>query len=305
MVALMQVLLILGCLQVAVASDPTRLQSLGLRFNLRAARIWVPAYLQLEQTRMNLENAGNANIAKLRLDDRFRRIIGRGTVDAVPWEIAQVRANRWSWRPRPVFQPYQACRPSLDQLNADYLESSRAPDFIVLGWGDIDFRHQFLSDPRSWRAMLDWYDLTLATNDKLLLRRRSTPRFRKPQDVGYTSARWNEEIVVPQDQALILMSVDIHRTAYGTLTGLLFRNAPTYATVTYRSGVKLRWRAVASNIVAGFPISSFAQDLGDIAALWNGQPPADRVASIHFEGDDSGQYADDLVVHWIHLQPSR
>jgi hypothetical protein len=33
--------------------------------------------------------------------------------------------------------------------------------------------------------------------------------------------------------------------------------------------------------------------------------PADRVASIHFEGDEPGQYADDLVVHWIHLPPAR
>ena len=305
LIALMQVLFVLGSVQVALASDPARLQSLGLRFNLWAARSLVPAYLRPEQTRISLEKAGSANLATLRLDDRFRRIIDRGTVDAVPWEIAQVRANGWSWRPRPVFQPYQACRPSLDRLNAEYLEGSHAPDFIVLGWGEIDGRHQFLSDPRSWRAMLDWYDVALATSDRLLLRRRNTPRFDRPQDAGYTTARWNEEIVVPQDQPLILMSVDIRRTMYGSLSGLLFRNAPTYAAVTYRSGVKARWRAVASNIVAGFPISSFARDLGDIAALWTGQAPGDRVASIHFEGDDSGQYADDLVVHWIHLTPRR
>jgi hypothetical protein len=165
------------------------------------------------------------HLDKLRLDDGFHRIIGRGTVDAAPWDIAQVRANDWSWRPRPVFQPYQVCRPSLDNLNAEHLESSDAPDFIMLGWGEIDGRHQFLSDPRSLKAMLDWYDLTLAINDKLLLRHRDTPRFGKPREAGYTSVRWNEEIVVPQDLALVLMSVDIQRTVYGSLSGLLFRNA--------------------------------------------------------------------------------
>jgi hypothetical protein len=302
-IALVQVLLILGASKGAVASDPIWLHLFGARFALRAARHLVPAYLHPEQTRMSLENAGRTNLAKLRLDDRFHRIIGRGTVDTAPWEITQVRVNGWSWRPRPVFQTYQACRPSLDRLNADYLESSTGPDFIILGWNEIDGRHQFLSDPRSWRAMLDWYDLALATNDKLLLRRRGTPRFRQPQDLGYTSVRWNQEIVVPQDEPLILMSVDIHRTIYGSLSGLLFRNAPAYAAVTYRSGEQARWRAVASNIVAGFPISSFARDLGDIATLWNGQATTDHVVSIRFETGDPGQYANELLFHWIHLMP--
>jgi hypothetical protein len=305
LIALTQVLLILGSLQVAMASDSTRLQSLGYRFNLRAVRSLMPAYLRPEQTRNSLENAGNTNLAKLRLDDRFHRIIGRGTVDAAPWEIAQVRANGWSWRPRPVFQPYQACRPSLDLLNAEYLESSRAPDFILLGWGDIDGRHQFLSDPRSWRAMLDRYDLTLATDDRLLVHHRGTPRFGPPQDAGYTSARWNEEIVVPQDQPLIFMSVDIQRTMDGRLSGLLFRNAPVYAAMTYHSGLKIRWRAVAANLAAGFPVSSFARNLGDIAALFNGEAPGDRPASIRFETDDPVQYTSDLVIHWIHLNPAQ
>jgi hypothetical protein len=304
-IALTQILFILSSLQTSLALDPNRSYYLKLRFNLRAGRDLAPAYWRWEQTIIGLETAGNANLAKARLDDRFHRIIGRGTVDVAPWNIALVRANGWSWRPRPTFQPYVACRPSLDRLNAEHLESSRGADFIVLGWGEIDGRHQFLSDPRSWRAMLDWYDLALATNDSLLLRRRSTPRFAKPQEAGYTIARWNEEIVIPQDQPVILMSVDIQRTIYGKLTGLLFRNAPTYAAVTYRSGAKERWRAVAPNIEAGFPISPFARNLGDLVAIWNGQPPADYAASIHFEGDDLGQYEDALVVHWIQLPAAR
>jgi hypothetical protein len=138
-----------------------------------------------------------------------------------------------------------------------------------------------------------------------LIRRRSTPRFAKPQEAGYTISRWNEEIVIPQDQPVILMGVDIQRTIYGKLSGLFFRNAPTYAVVTYRSGVKERWRAVAPNIAAGFLISPFARRLGDFVAIWNGQPPADYAASIHFEGDDLGQYEGALDVHWIQLAPAQ
>jgi hypothetical protein len=304
-IGLLQALFILCSLQMSLNVDPKRPQALKSRFGLLDALNLAPAYLHWEQTQIALENAGNANIAGLRLDERFHQIIGNGTVESVPWDIAVVRANGWSWRPRPIFQTYQACRPSLDLLNAEHLESLRAADFILLGWGEMDGRHQFLSDPRSWRAMLDRYDLALATSERLLLRRRSTARFGKAREAGYAMARWNEEIVIPQDQPVMLMSVEIERTVKGVLSGLFFHNAPTYAAITYRSGHKEQWRAVASNLVAGFPISPFARNLGDMALLWNGQTLVDRAASIRFEADDLGQYGAALVIHWIQLPAAR
>ena len=103
----------------------------------------------------------------------------------------------------------------------------------------------------------------------------------------------------------MLMSVDILRTLNGELSGLLFRNAPAFAVVTYRSGEKERWRAVASNLAAGFPINPFARNLADMALLWNGQAPANRAASIRFEADDLGEYGDTLAIHWVRLPPAQ
>jgi hypothetical protein len=304
-IALLQVLLILGSMQMSLAVYPKRGQPFASRFSLHSARVLVTTYLYLRQSEIALEDAGNANLAAVRLDARFHQAIGDGTVEAAPWDITAVRANAWRWRPRPIFQTYQACGPSLDLLNAEHLESERAADFILLGGGEIDGRHEFLSDPRSWRAMFDRYDLALATPERLLLRRRATPRFGRPVDAGYATARWNEEIVIPQDQPVMLMSVGIRRTINGELSGLFFRNAPTFAVVTYRSGEKERWRAVASNLAAGFPINPFARNLGDIARLWSGQAPADRAASIRFEADDLGEYGDTLAIHWVRLPPAK
>ena len=39
-----------------------------------------------------------------------------------------VKANGWRWRPRPVFQSYQACGAVLDRWNAEHLEGAGAPD---------------------------------------------------------------------------------------------------------------------------------------------------------------------------------
>jgi hypothetical protein len=299
-IALLQMLFLLISLEMSFSADPHASQALKARLTLRSAIRQLPTYLHPDQTRIALASAGDVNLAGLRLDERFHRIIGSGTVESVPWDVVSVRANGWNWSPRPVFQTYQACRPSLDLLNAEHLQSRRAADFIVLGWGEIDGRHQFLSDPGSWRAMLDWYDLALATDDHLLLRRRSTPRFGTPHEIGHTTARWNEEIMIPQDDQL-LMSVEIRRSVRGVLASLLFGNAPVYASVSYRSGQKERWRAVAANLAAGFPISALPRNLSALALLWDGKAPVDLAATIRFESDQVSEYGDTLVIHWRQL----
>ena len=57
-------------------------------------------------------------------------------------------------------------------------------------------------------------------------------------------------------------------TVFGRAVGLFFRNSAVYAVVSYRSGAKDRWRAVAPNIAAGFPVNPFPRDIADAAALW-------------------------------------
>jgi hypothetical protein len=302
---LLQVAVLLMSLQMSFAYDPHVWQNFARRLDLRSSLELLSTYFYPERTKAVLANAGDANLAFLRLDPSFHQEIGARTVEAAPWDIVSIRANGWNWRPRPVFQTYQACGPLLDLLNAEHLESPRAADFILLNWGEIDGRHQFLSDPRSWRAMLEWYDLALASGDHLLMRRRSTPRPGSPRDLGYTAARWNQETVIPQDRQILLMSVAIRRSFGGVFSGLFFGNAPVYATITYGSGQKERWRAVAPNLETGFPISPFPRNLADLASIWQSKDLPDRAASIRFESDSVSQYGDTLRVHWLQLPPAR
>jgi hypothetical protein len=61
--------------------------------------------------------------------------------------------------------------------------------------------------------------------------------------------------------------------------------------------VQEKWRAVAPNLVSGFPIGPFVHDLGSLAALWKGDPLPDRAVSLHFE-TDGADYGAQILLGW-------
>ena len=111
------------------------------RLELSHAQTVVGQLWNWAQTREHINRQSQASLHSLRLSELFHREVNGGTVEAVPWDVTEVRANGWKWRPRPVFQTYAAYTPDLDQANADHIRSDAAADFVLLRWGATDGRH--------------------------------------------------------------------------------------------------------------------------------------------------------------------
>ena len=152
-----------------------------------------------------------------RLDGRFRREVKDGTVESVPWDATDVIANGWEWRPRPIFQTYAAYTSGLDRLNADHIRGDRAADFAVLRWQAIDEHHPYFVDSRSYRALLDRYDVALNGMHVLLMERRSKPRYGELRPLGSTTARWGEKIAVPRRESVVIMEAHAQTSLLGDL----------------------------------------------------------------------------------------
>ena len=131
------VCLYLGYQDTATVWPHTARSRLAVADNLPSLR----AFLAWSRTWAALDKAGWENLREQQVDSQLQAAIGHQTVESIPWDITRVRANLWNWHPRPVFQTYAAYTPRLDRLNADYLRSSRAADFTLVTWDDIDERH--------------------------------------------------------------------------------------------------------------------------------------------------------------------
>lgn len=277
---------------------------LKARLELREAPARLVAFLHWPSSWDRFRTESSTIRARLRLPDGFHRLIGGGSVDAIPWDVDVVQSNGWKWQPRPVFQSYSAYTPALDELNGEHLESSRAAGFILLNFSSIDGRHPFLETPFSWRALLDRYDLKMASTDLFLLQHRQDSRFAPPAAIGHSIAHWGEDISVPQTDGLLLMGPHISPSLSGEMTALLFRSAAVYMESTFRSGRKVRWRCLPRSLGAGFLIQPFPQSLAELRELFLPDPPADfedRVVSVRFRADKPAEYASEIRVDWSRL----
>ena len=272
------------------------------RLALRHAQRVLGQLWNWPQTREDLNRQSQASLLSLRLSELFHREVNEGTVEAIPWDVTEVLANGWKWRPRPVFQTYQAYTADLDRVNAAHIQSDAAADFVLLRWGSIDGRHPFFVDPLSWRVLLSRYDVLLNASDALLMGRRPDGRYGELQPVGSTTATWGEEITVPQQEPILVMETHTDRSLLGGLKRLLFRVHPVYVEVRYSSGNTMRWRVVRSNLANGVIVNPMPTGLQDLVSLLEtGGSDLSRVKSLRFEASVPHEFEPTILVRWYSL----
>src|SRR6185436_5439341 len=94
--------------------------------------------LSPSEYRMRLESHHRA-LERMYDLPRIRTAVGREPIDVFGSNQSMALLNHLNYRPRPVFQSYSAYTPELVELNAAFLESDRAPRFML-------FQHEALDN---------------------------------------------------------------------------------------------------------------------------------------------------------------
>lgn len=283
---------------------PLTAPNLRYRLSLQIGE-YAHAYFHWPATWKRLQDESRKALSALQLAPEFDRVIGRGSVDAEPWNIAAIEANHWSWNPRPVIQSYSAYTPELDRANAEHLDGPTGADFILASWAPIDGRHPFFEDPLSWRTLLNRYRSDISDPTTLVMRRSSEARFEDAEPFAAGVARWGEEIRVPGGRSPILLSAGVRKSLYGTLVNFAFRSTWVWINVRRESGQTERYRAVAANLPSGFLIDPLPRNLAELNLVGqNDCVPSDRVTSLWFEAGHPGEFRSEIPLRWFRL-PSR
>jgi hypothetical protein len=213
-------------------------------------------------------------------------------------------ANHWRWHPRPVFQSYAAYTPALDRLNADFIESQRAADFVLLDFTAANGRHPILDTPLSFRALFDRYDLRLSQGGYLVLQHRPASRCGAPVAVSSAVARWDQEVTVPQASGILLMAAHVQPGIWGAAINLLFRPAPVFMYTRFASGSVVGWRTVPRNLASSFPIVPFPRNIVEASTFFTPNltsDPIDRVVTVSFHSDRTSQFQSNIQIEWSRL----
>ena len=207
------------------------------------------------------------------------------------------------WQPLPVLQAYSAYTPSLELADAGALERSDGPEKILLEWTAIDRRYPFYEAPRSWQALVDWYDISLETPEMLILQRRATRRFDLATPAGGTVAQWGETIMLPYaaGNEILIMQPEIPESLFGIVRHTLFRSNVIEVVAVRESGLTSRGRVVRANLPDGVIASDnprFCSDLDSMMAAAP-EPFRDRVVAIRFETAGPAEYGRAIRIRWF------
>jgi hypothetical protein len=146
----------------------------------------------MDQTRRSLQNA-------YAIPSRMVAMMRGQTVDVSPWE----QTVTWAYPairfdPLPVIQDYSAYTPSLDQLDASYLQSPDAPRFILRQPWAVDGRNPAYEPPDTQLAIECYYRQVAVDTALWQLLQRGADRCGPPRPLGTVATGFDHWVAVPK-----------------------------------------------------------------------------------------------------------
>jgi hypothetical protein len=216
-----------------------------------------------------------------------------GAVDAYSYEQSALFARGYAWDPRPVFQSYSAYTPQLLTSDAEHLRGSTAPDHIIFRLETIDYRLLSLDDGLSWPAMLDNYAVASDAEPWVVLNRKPGPLRTHSNFAPLVtlSAQLGQDLTMPAANGPIFVQIDLNRSTYGRLLGVLYKLPLLRLTVTTGDGHTASYRVIAGIMKTGFFLSPLVTSNEDFAHLFNPLEPTrddEKIRTLRLDAEGKG-----------------
>ncbi len=236
--------------------------------NLRAVTDW-------PGTRQDLDNQLTLQRATVDLP-KTRAVVAKATIDVLGYEQGVAILNRFNYTPRPVFQSYSAYTPHLAQLNADFYESRRAPEYALFKLQTIDERPPMLDDARLLQIFPHEYRFVLNEKGYQLWRRRDTlpaadqlaprPLTRRAVTLG------RSEPLGEYEHQPLWVTIDVRPTLLGRLRNFLYKPALVQLRLTDVEGGREVYRLPLMAARGGFLLNPIVTDLESYIESQGGHP---------------------------------
>jgi len=193
----------------------------------------------------------------------------RGSVDIMPVDVFALVAHQMDYRPRPVPQSYAVLNGYLGRLNADFLKSERAPDFILFDIFGLDDRYPSTEDNLAWLSLLERYEPAGLSGSYVVLRKAREPGALRMEKILERTVGWRQEVEMPAGiGGAVWAEIEIEPTPLGRLVNLLFRPQEVDLQVQ-TAGVWDAYRLLTEVARAGFLLSPMVEGPMPFALLYS------------------------------------
>ncbi|MBO4491546.1 MAG: hypothetical protein J5944_09330, partial [Lentisphaeria bacterium] len=156
------------------------------------------------------------------------------TADCFSHEIFYLLQSKVKYAPRFVFQSYSAYTPQLLQKNASHFEYDSGPDYIFLGWQEIDGKLPSSFDSLSLLKIMNNYE---AVPGKMLLsKKKERPAAVHLEEIRTENADFDGRIDLPQGEPFVWISIDFQESAAGFLLKKLVKPSSVLIRINLDNG---------------------------------------------------------------------
>lgn len=180
--------------------------------------------LNVPELKRTLATQEAALLAPDRLSPDLLQKVGKSSIAVFPYELAYAPANDLTLVLMPLLQTYIAASASLDEWNARlFADDNQRPDFLLMEWKSIDYRHPLFDVPATFLAIYKWYDFDSDYGQQILLRKRLQPRFRDLKQLVAPHQVNADSVEVPQSLHPVVGSIQLSLTLAGRLSKLFWK----------------------------------------------------------------------------------
>lgn len=182
---------------------------------------------------------------------RIGAVVAGRTVDVLGYRQGIAILNGLNYVPRPIFQGYSAYTPSLIELNTQYYQSSRRPEFVISKLETIDHRFPTSEDSGVLLELLYHYRPILSENGWQLWETVHPIQALQPQLIAKLSATLGQYVPIPEN-AFIWIELELKETLWGRIAALLYKSAPIFIELEDDRGQRVRYRIIPSMASSGW-----------------------------------------------------
>jgi hypothetical protein len=224
--------------------------------------------------RQNGEQLGAALRAQwpeLQLPANVRSLIGRSSVDVMPWDSSLAILNGLNLKERPVMQSYAAYTPWLDAQNARFLGSDQAADIILYVTQSATNGNATDNRPAAWdesmakRPLMENYTprLDFQMTERLfptgefhpewavVLERTPAARAYEPIATNDVSLDLGQTLDIPATADYEFLWLEVERSTLGKLSAFASQPAELTAEVQYSDGTTRDYFAILPILKTG------------------------------------------------------
>lgn len=251
-------------------------------------------------THLNTDSVSPEFIAQNQLPEEIVSLVGDRTITVYPWRNGYGAVYpEWNMVWYPSVQNGNEYIPWMDSKVADWFESEKAAECILLTNDNIDSHIRYLDNPLTWDAIRRNYEVERIAGEFALLKR--VPVKEEPELVLLETKEYpiGEKIECLPEADYVKIKPEL--TVEGKLKKFLYHVGVVNMDAFCEDGSTLSGRLVVPNLPSGFWLEKTPETLEELEAVLNRQEAA-RIEAFCLNGMGLSDYEQNLVVEWYRAE---